>query len=387
MQKSKLFIIITLLGGLLLSGYQCSSTELQTAKLDIRNGEFDKAIEVLNKEVQNNPKSDEGWFLLGHCYAEMGDFDNMLASFDKSLAISNKFSEDINNRKLGAWADNFNKGVILFRQGNDTEIEDSVKIYYNNSLNAFETAAKIQPDSADTYKNMAFVYMRSGRSEDAIEPLLKLVELSQELDGYRYLGEIYYTLGSKKESSFKNDGKIQDSLDAAANYASAIDILVEGRKLYPEDDEITRILNASYVGAGRIDEALESSELLVVKDPENEVYRYNYGVLLLQTENYEKAEEQLKYALKIKSDYENAIYNLAVTYVRWGTQLGKEEEESENYTGEYKKKYEEAMPYLKSVVEMDPENAQIWELLGKVYSILGMQDEALDAYDHADQLR
>ena len=161
----------------------------------------------------------------------------------------------------------------------------------------------------------------------------------------------------------------------------------KGSRLYPEDDNITRLLNASYVENGRIDEALESTRQLVEKEPENETFRYNYGVLLLQINKFAEAEEQLKYAIDIDPEYSNAIYNLAVTYVKWGTLLSKEEEASENYTGAYKEKYEQALPYLKSVVEDDPENVEIWELLGKVYSILGMQDEALDAYNQADQLR
>jgi len=36
---------------------------------------------------------------------------------------------------------------------------------------------------------------------------------------------------------------------------------------------------------------------------------------------------------------------------------------------------------------MDPTNGQMWEILGKVYSVLGMQDEATNAFDKADQLR
>jgi cytochrome c-type biogenesis protein CcmH/NrfG len=39
------------------------------------------------------------------------------------------------------------------------------------------------------------------------------------------------------------------------------------------------------------------------------------------------------------------------------------------------------------IVETDAENAEIWELLGKVYGILSMQEEAMDAFNKADQLR
>jgi cytochrome c-type biogenesis protein CcmH/NrfG len=66
--------------------------------------------------------------------------------------------------------------------------------------------------------------------------------------------------------------------------------------------------------------------------------------------------------------------------------MSKEAEENEDFSGEYKKKYEKALPYLESVVGVDPENAEIWELLGKVYSVLGMQDKALEAFGKSDQL-
>jgi len=387
MRKSNLFIIIALLGGMIFSGFQCSSTELTTANLYIQQKNYNQAIVALKQDVTKNPKSDEGWYLLGYVYGETGNIDSLMIAFKNSLAASNKFEKEIANSKNYHWANSFNTGVNLFQRANNIEDEDSSMIYYDKSIEAFENAASLQPDSADSYKNMAFVYMSSGRNEKAIKPLNKLVELKQELDGYRYLGEIYYAKGIQKKSAFGVSGNTQDSIDATANFSNAIDILEKGSRLYPEDDNITRLLNASYVESGRIDEALESTRQLVEKDPENETFRYNYGVLLLQINEFAAAEEQLKYAIDIDPEYSNAIYNLAVTYVKWGTKLSKEEEASENYTGAYKKKYEEALPYLKSVVEDDPENVEIWELLGKVYSIIGMQDEALDAYNQADQLR
>jgi cytochrome c-type biogenesis protein CcmH/NrfG len=63
------------------------------------------------------------------------------------------------------------------------------------------------------------------------------------------------------------------------------------------------------------------------------------------------------------------------------------EEETEVYSDEDLEKYRQALPYLELIVETDSENAEIWELLGKVYSILSMQEEAMDAFNKADQLR
>jgi tetratricopeptide (TPR) repeat protein len=275
----------------------------------------------------------------------------------------------------------------LFQRANDTADEDSAKIFYDKSIDAFETAAIIQPDSADTYKNMAFVYMSSGRNELAIEPLQKLVELKKELDGYRYLGEIYYTIGTSKNAEYKISGNALDSLEAAEYYDKAILVLEDGVAIYKTDGELTRILNSSYIETGRIEEALESSKVLVEAEPDNETYRYNYGVILLQTNDFTGAEEQFLKALEINPDYDNASYNLGLTYVKWGTQLKDQEEETEVYTDEDLAKYRQALPYLELIVESDTENAEIWELLGKVYGILSMQEEAMDAFNKADQLR
>ena len=387
MQKSNILLAVVLFAGMILSGFQCSSTELTSARLYIQQKNFDKAIEVLKKDVEKNPKSDEGWFLLGHTYGEVDDIENMIMAYDKSLAISSKFEKEIIDSKNFYWANSFNKGVNLFQRGNKTADEDSAKVFYDKSIDAFETAAIIQPDSADSYKNMAFVYMSSGRNELAIEPLQKLVDLKKELDGYRYLGEIYYTIGTSKSAEYKMSGEAIDSLEAAEYYDKAILVLEDGVAIYKTDGELTRILNSSYIETGRIEEALESSKVLVEAEPDNETYRYNYGVILLQTNDFPAAEEQFLKALEINPDYENAAYNLGLTYVKWGTQLKEQEEEKEVYTDEDIEKYRQALPYLELIVESDAENAEIWELLGKVYSILSMQEEAMDAFNKADQLR
>jgi tetratricopeptide (TPR) repeat protein len=387
MQKSKILLVVAFFAGMIFSGFQCSSTELTSARLYIQQKNFDKAIEVLKMDVEKNPKSDEGWFLLGHTYGELGDIDSMILAYDKSLAISNKFETQIVDSKNYHWANKFNNGVNLFQRANNTADEDSARVFYDKSIDAFEMAAIIQPDSADAFKNMAFVYMSSGRNELAIEPLQELVNLKKELDGYRYLGEIYYTIGANKNSEYERTGNVKDSLEATEYIDKAIIVLEEGVATYPNDGELTRILNASYIENGRIEEALKSSKLLVDAEPDNETYRYNYGVILLQKNDFPGAEEQFRKALEIKPDYENAAYNLGLTYVKWGTQLKMEEEETEVYTDEDIEKYSQALPYLELIVETDSENAEIWELLGKVYSILGMQEKAMDAFNKADQLR
>jgi tetratricopeptide (TPR) repeat protein len=387
MKNSKLLVLGLLLSGMIFLGFQCSSTELTSAKLYIQQKNWDKAIETLKDEVSKNPKSDEGYFLLGTVYSELDDVDNMIESFDKSLAISNKFEKNINEYRGFQWANSFNRGVSLFQRGNKATDADSSKMYFDMAIDAYDKAILLEPDSAETYRNLAFVYLTTGKTEESIAPLKKLVELEQAEEGYQYLGEVYYTLGVNSMNSFKIEKNIQDSIKAMEYYNNAIATLEEGTAKYPENAEMIGTKFSAYIGADRMENALTSAEDLVVKDPSNKFNRYNYGVVLLNTEKYPEAETQLLEALKIDPEYDNAIYNLGVTYVKWGTAINKEAEQKGDMSDDYKKKYEAALPYLEKVVEKDDSNAAIWELLGKVYSVLGMQDDANNAFKKADELR
>jgi len=387
MKNSKLLVFGMLFIGIMFLGFQCASTELTSAKLYIQQKNWDKAIETLNTEVAKNPQSDEGYFLLGTVYSEQDNIDKMMESFDKSLAISNKFEKNIEEYKAFQWANNFNRGVSLFQRGNKATDEDSSKMYFDMAIDAYDKAIMLEPDSAETYRNLAFVYLTTGKTEESVEPLKKLVEIEQAEEGYQYLGEVYYTLGTNIMNDFKFNANTQDSVKAMDYYDKAIVTLEEGLKKYPENSEMQVARTSAYIGAGRIAEAIAASKLLVEKEPDNKIYHYNYGVLLLNSEKYPEAEAQLLEALKIDPEYENAIYNLGVTYVKWGTAMNKEAELQGVISEDYKKKYEAALPYLEKVVEKDQTNVAIWELLGKVYSVLGMTDDANNAFKKADELR
>ena len=387
MKNSKLLVLGMLFLGIMFLGFQCASTELTSAKLYIQQKNWDKAIETLNTEVTKNPKSDEGYFLLGTVYSEQDNIDKMMDSFGKSLAISNKFEKNIEEYKAFQWANNFNRGVSLFQRGNKVTDEDSTKMYFDMAIDAYNNAIMLEPDSGETYRNLAFVYLTTGKTEESVEPLKKLVEIEHAEEGYQYLGEVYYTLGANIMNDFKSNSNAQDSVKAMDYFDKSIVTLEEGLKKYPENSDMQVARTSAYIGAGRIAEAIEASKILVDNEPNNKIYRYNYGVLLLNAERYSEAETQLLEALKIDPEYENAIYNLGVTYVKWGTAMNKEAEQKGTISEDYKKKYEAALPYLEKVVEKDATNVAIWELLGKVYSVLGMTDDANNAFKKADELR
>jgi tetratricopeptide (TPR) repeat protein len=380
MKNSKLYVAVFLMLSMIFMGYQCGSTEITSAKLYIQQKNYDKAIEVLQKEVTKNPKSDEGYYLLGYVYGETNNYPDMVDAYNKSLDISKAFEKNIDDSKKYFWAQSFNRGVNFYQKGNKTTDADSAKIFYDKSISDFQSAIMIEPDSADTYKNLAFVYLSKGDNNSAIDPLKKLIEKEKSVDGYKFLGEIYYTNGA----NLKNAGKVDE---AKPEFNKAIDILNEGMKLYPNDSDMLLTLSNAYIGADRTNEAIEPFKKGVAAEPENKYYRYNYGVLLLGIEDFAGAEEQFKKAIEIDPEYDNAIFNLGVTYIKWGNYLSKKADEEGKMSDEYKTKYELALPYLEKAVKMKDADAQTWEFLGKIYSVLGKQDEATDAFKKADEMR
>ncbi|MHB1688006.1 MAG: tetratricopeptide repeat protein [Ignavibacteriaceae bacterium] len=388
MYRSKFLTIAILFIGLAVTGFQCASTELTSAKLYIQQKNYDKALASLKREVEKNPQSDEGYYLLGLVSGEQGDYATLIDSYAKSLAISSLFAKDIDQSKKYFWANLFNQGVGYFQKGNNVTDKDSMKVFYGKSINAFETATKIEPDSIDTYKNLAFVYLSAQEYDSAIAPLQKLVDNGHSVDGYKYLGEIYYNKGANLKTQFATSHNAQDSVDAVNNFEKAITILQEGRKYYPNNSDLLLYLSNAYIGAHKVDVAIDAFKAGVEQEPANKYYRYNYGVLLLGNKDYQDAEEQFKKAIDIDPNYQNAIYNLAVTYVKWAGDIKKDlDAKNDTTTAPFKDKYVKALPYLEKVVSLKDNDPNMWELLAKVYATLGYEKEATDAMDKADKLR
>ncbi len=387
MKRFYIFISALFILAMMFTGYQCSSTELTSAKLYIQQKNFDKALDALKKETDKNPKSDEGYYLMGYIFGEKEDYDNLISSYNKSLSISKNFEKDIENSKKYHWAQLFNKGVGFYQRATNVKDEDSSKMYYDKSIWSFNYAIKLEPDSADTYRNLSLVYISQGKYDDAIPNLEKLNSKKKTLDGIKFLGEIYYNKGLSVRNEYEKNKIAADSIKAIEYYNKAISTLEDGRKIYPNDSEILLYLSNAYIGANKIDIAINSFKAGVEQEPTNKLYRYNYGVLLLGANNFEGAVEQFKKALEIDPDYLNATYNLAVTYVKWGAKIAKDADALGKDDPEAKVKYNLALPHLETYVQKKSNEAAIWELLGKVYSVLGKVKEAEDAFKKADENR
>lgn len=295
-------VAVLFLGGLLLMGADgcASDPNVEGAKLDLRNKDYDRAMENVNTALSKDPDNAEALELKGRILQEQlatiedpaehtAMVEEMVESYERAVELDPSLSEDVTQRLRLAYFNVFQRGGQAFNRGRDDDAA------YAEAAEYFANATLIQPDSAGAYVNQGYALYNAGELEAAMTPLERAIELGDaEAETYFFLSTLYA----------QNE-----------RYQDVIDLLEGARTLFPENTDIQdQILNA-YIASGRVDEALAQYQASVDRDPSNKIYRYNYGTLLLQAERYEEAAEQFAEAVAIDPAYGIAQYNLGAAYV------------------------------------------------------------------------
>jgi tetratricopeptide (TPR) repeat protein len=306
MKRLCLYLVVLLGGFLLVGAPGCSSDpNVEGAKLDLRNKDYDRALENVAKALETNPDNAEAHQLKGQILQEQAFtvndaeqhgvlLDEMVASYNRAVELDPAQRATVDNQLKLAYFNEFNRGIQAFNRGQQAE-DDARAAVFNEAASYFGNAAMMFPDSSDAYINQAYAYFSSGTPERAIEPFEMAIEKGDtDEDTFIYLADLY----RQTEQAGKG-----------------ITLMERARQVYPENEDIQAQLMNFYVSSGRASEALEVYQEAVAKDPNNKLYRYNYGSLLLELENYDEAIEQLQAAVDLDPAYANAQYNLGAAYV------------------------------------------------------------------------
>jgi predicted Zn-dependent protease len=212
--------------------------------------------------------------------------------------------------------------------------------------------------------------------------LEKQIDANPSADAYSALGQLIVMEGNR----LKKEGK-QEA--AAAKYDEALTLLNRASTAFPDDADLNNELLNTYIAADRVTEAVEKFQTYADDNAQDAGAQYAAGTAMLQVNKFESAATYLKKSLDIDPNNESAMYNICVAYLRLGIGIRDADDSTdpEAEQQDYKSIIRNAIPYLQSLLDRQPDNASNWDLAGKIYATIGMTKEAGEAYEKADALR
>lgn len=184
-------------------------------------GNFDKAIQLLEKAIEINPSFGGAYNQLGLIYLSQRKADEALAEFQKAIR-ANPFNANAH----------INLGYALISKGR-----------YQEALDESKKAVKLGGATAEVLNNIGYTYWKLGQPEKAIEELRKSIKIDPRfMDPHLNLGQFYL---------------LNHRLD------EALSEFQEAAGLKPDYSPIYYYLGVTYAYRGLKDKAIEQFELFL----------------------------------------------------------------------------------------------------------------------------
>lgn len=387
----KLSYPLILLSALVFSFSIAAAQHLTSAKLYLKQLQFDKAEEAAIKAVEKDSTDGEAWFVLGKARYELRKYIGMNEAFGKALVLdAEDYKQDIQRYRFKVWADSYNAGVKYYRRGRDTAS------FFQTAIDSFKVAMQVLPESTMTYYVCALSYFGNNQVDEAIKTLNKGLDRDpnkpEELD---LLAKLHKDLARQKAQAKDDSGAKKEYAFAATVYEKLCSL---------DSMNVTDVLSLidMYELSGQSDKVFPFISSAVSRDKNNTTFLYIYGIYLVKQEKYPEGIEQLLKVVQAKGDstnlvYSDAVYNLGVAYLNWGVGMKKVsdsiadvkiKEKKKDFKEDlsYKEKFKAAIPYFEKAAELKKDDAVLWQQLGRLYANLNMPDKANAAFKKVDEL-
>ena len=328
----------------------CSSQEYTTAKLAIQQSDFAKAAEWLPKAMAVEPDNPEIPVVLGlEIHAQDGDWKNMVAMFDKAMAIDPDKDIEVRGSYISVkdavanyiefyWAKEFNIGVEQFKKIQDDP--DNKPQYLEKAISSFQNAAVINPKDANTHATLAKCYFDVGDKEAAKNAALTAIE--------------------KNPESFEaNFGAGQILIRAGASSEDVLPYYEKAASIEPSNSKVLRELAGTYYDLGQRERSLEVFENAISNEDDKiikaDLY-FNLGVIHSQMQNFEESEKAFDEAFYLNDEDFEAALGMARSYEGLGDNYLNGAEGFEKDLDKSARWYRKAEKKIKSVMIIDIDN-------------------------------
>lgn len=275
-----------------------------------KKGNYQEAIFLYNKIIESSPRMVDILFLLGVACRQIGEIDESVNWLQKASAykpddgriiyelavtfkIGNKPAEDVISLLNQALVKRYSASDCYFLLGEMYRKVNKIEI----AIEFFMKAIKEKPDHFLAYFTLAMIYRETFYYDNAIECLNKAIVINTEsAESYNNLGLLYQI--TKREDK-------------------ALDCFRQAFTFKPDDITILANYVNTLTAFKMYDEAIQVMEGCLKRYPQSVEILNGLGNLYRQKENNAIAKEYYVRALKVKSDFSEAHFNLGLIMREW----------------------------------------------------------------------
>jgi tetratricopeptide (TPR) repeat protein len=167
----------------------------------------------------------------------------------------------------------------------------------------------------------------------------------------------------------------------------AEDAINRGIAMYPDNMDLLNTKIQTYLDKEDFEGALGALEAAAEKNPDNQLYFFNIGLIYQNTMNdLDKAMASFDRAIAIDSAYYDALYSKGVIYSNMSNDIVAEMNELPlNAKSKYKKLKaqkldldKQSVYWLEKAYEVKPEAVEVITALSKMYRTIGENEKALE---------
>lgn len=324
--------------------------------------EYDLAINSFSTALTQGYKAIDIYRIRYHVYFEQGKYDLALADVQKALAVT---PNDLS---------------LLSSAG---EIHYLRKAYPEAKETFLKAAAVAPANNGDVYYSLARV--AHAMNDAAAQATAAETALTR---GTRFPGEAFFLLGDANQKLKKVPAAI-DAFQKAlgvkpkmyqiyqnlgelfkleSRYTEAIDILKKGLEQFPADGNFYTDLGLLYSLAGRHADAVEAAKSGVKLLPDQPAGYTNLCRAYNELKEFQRAIEACNTSLRIRPGDGETYFYLGNAYVLT------------NKPGDATRAYSNAVKGLVEVTAKNPEQSDLWYLLGNAYFADRQYDRAIESY-------
>ena len=232
-----------------------------------KSGEYDVAVDLIEKAIKINPTVSEFYNNCGGAYRALRKNDIAITCYEQALAIKPDSAEA-----------HYNLGNALSEKGKMDE-----------AIDHYETSLALQPDDAEVHNNLGIILQELDRREDAIAHYEQALALKpNHIEAHINVGNAFQELGQFEE--------------AIAHYEHALAI-------QPDDAEVHNNLGSTFLGLDRVEDAITHYEHALAIQPEDTMAHNNLGIVFSKLGLVEVAIASYERALIFQPDYAEAHSN------------------------------------------------------------------------------